>query len=205
MTRWLHPIAVALLMTAAINSNVVTGQKYAPDGSNAVRFTEITRDAGVDFHHINGASPDKHLIETIGSGGLFFDYDNDGWIDIFLVDGGSVADPVVARQARDRVLHNRGNGTFEDVTSRSGISHHGYGMGACSGDYDNDGFVDLYVTNFGPNTLYRNAGNGTFTDVTRTARVGSSPGGTTQVANKPPVAEHGIDVLSVKLLSTKCP
>ena len=172
MKRWLHPL-VALLMTAAINSNVVTGQKYTPDGSTTARFTEITREAGVDFHHINGASPDKHLIETIGSGGLFFDYDNDGWIDIFLVDGGSVADPAVARQARHRVLHNRGNGTFEDVTARSGIRHHDYGMGACSGDYDNDGLVDLYVTSFGPNTLYRNAGNGTFTDVTRTARVGS--------------------------------
>ena len=111
MKRWLHPL-VALLMTAAINSNVVTGQKYTPDGSTTARFTEITREAGVDFHHINGASPDKHLVETMGSGGLFFDYDNDGSIDIFLVDGGSLADAPVAKRARHRLFHNRGDGTF---------------------------------------------------------------------------------------------
>jgi len=144
-----------------------------PDPGAPVRFTEISREAGLDFRHINGASPDKHLVETIGSGGLFFDYDNDGWIDIFLVDGGSVADPSVARQARHRLFRNRGNGTFEDSTARSLIRHRDYGMGACAGDYDNDGWVDLYVTNFGPNILYRNGGNGAFTDVTRSARVGS--------------------------------
>ena len=86
-----------------------------------MRFTDVSRDAGVDFRHVNGASPDKHLVETIGSGGLFFDYDNDGWIDIFLVDGGSLADPAVAKQARHRLYRNRGNGTFEDVTAESGI------------------------------------------------------------------------------------
>lgn len=139
-----------------------------------IRFTDISRDAGLDFRHINGASPEKHLVETIGSGGLFFDFDNDGWIDIFLVDGGSLSDPQVARQARHRLFRNRHNGTFEDVSARSGIQHGAYGMGACAGDYDNDGWVDLYVTNAGPNVLYRNAGNGTFIDVTRTARVGSA-------------------------------
>ena len=139
----------------------------------AVRFADVTREAGIDFRHVNGASPDKHLVETIGSGGLFFDYDNDGWIDVFLVDGGSIADPAVARQARHRLFRNRGNGTFQDVTAQSGIQHRDYGMGACAGDYDNDGRVDLYVTNVGPNTLYRNAGNGSFTDVTRVAGVGS--------------------------------
>ena len=120
------------------------------------------REAGIDFRHVNGVSPDKHLVETIGSGGLFFDYDSDGWIDVFLVDGGSIADPAVARQARHRLFRNRGNGTFQDVTAQSGIQHRDYGMGACAGDYDNDGRVDLYVTNVGPNTLYRNAGNGSF-------------------------------------------
>jgi hypothetical protein len=143
-----------------------------------VTFTEVSREAGLDFHHINGASADKHLAETIGSGGLFFDYDSDGWIDIFLVDGGSVADPAVARQARHRLFRNRGNGSFEDVTARSGIVHRNFGMGACAGDYDNDGRVDLYVTSFGPNVLYRNIGSGAFTDVTRSARVASASWGT---------------------------
>ncbi len=136
------------------------------------QFVDIARHAGIAFTHTNGASPDKHLVETMGSGGLFFDYDNDGWMDIFLVDGGSLADPAVAKRARHRLFHNRGDGTFDDASERSGIRHREYGMGACAGDYDGDGRVDLYITNFGPNMLYRNAGNGAFTDVTGTARVG---------------------------------
>jgi hypothetical protein len=160
---------VAILMYGAL----VTGQRHDAVGTR-VQFTDITQAAGVDFRHINGTSPDKHLAETMGSGGLFFDYDNDGWMDIFLVDGGSLADPAVARQARHRLFHNRRNGTFEDVTERSGIRHEGHGMGACAGDYDNDGRVDLYVTSFGANALYHNDGNGHFTDVTRTARVGTA-------------------------------
>jgi enediyne biosynthesis protein E4 len=136
------------------------------------QFVDIARQAGVAFHHTNGASADKHLVETMGSGGIFFDYDGDGWEDIFLVDGGSIADPAADRRARHRLFHNRGNGTFEDVTARSGIEHRAYGMGACAGDYDGDGRPDLYVTSFGPNTLYRNNGDGTFKDVTAAARVG---------------------------------
>ena len=138
------------------------------------QFTDIARQAGVAFHHTNGASAEKHLVETMGSGAVFFDYDGDGWVDIFLVDSGSIADPAVDRRARHRLYHNRGNGTFEDVTERSGIQHHGYGMGACAGDYDGDGRPDLYITNYGANNLYRNNGDGTFTDVTATAHVGES-------------------------------
>jgi hypothetical protein len=164
-------IAAAVVLVVG---DIPAGQQYAtaPAGSApAVRFTDVAREAGLDFQHVNGASADKHLAETMGSGGLFFDYDGDGWIDIFLVDGGSIADPAVARTARHRLYRNRGNGTFEDTTGRSGIRHRGYGMGACAGDYDNDGRVDLYLTNVGPNALYRNAGDGTFTDVTGAARV----------------------------------
>jgi hypothetical protein len=155
-----------------MNGAAPGGQTYPPERA-AAGFTDVTRDAGIDFRHVNGASPDKHLVETMGSGGLFFDYDDDGWIDLFLVDGGSFADPAVARRAQHRLFRNRGNGTFQDVTVQSGIQHRDYGMGACAGDYDNDGRVDLYVTNVGPNTLYRNAGDGRFSDVTRVARVGS--------------------------------
>jgi len=101
----------------------------------------------------------------MGAGGLFFDIDNDGWLDVFLADGGSFADPAVARRARHRLYRNRGNGAFEDVTAASGIRHGAYGMGACAGDADNDGLIDLYVTAVGPNQFYRNAGGGRFTEV----------------------------------------
>jgi hypothetical protein len=173
-----QPSCAVVAVTVAVGiAAVVHGQ--APSSTvtaagAAVRFTEISHEAGVDFLHVNGASADKHLVETIGSGGLFFDYDDDGWIDIFLVDGGSFADPAVAQRARHRLFRNHGDGTFEDATAQSGIRHRGYGMGACAGDYDNDGWVDLYVTSAGPNTLYRNTGTRRFTDVTTAARAGSS-------------------------------
>ncbi len=136
-----------------------------------VAFENIAAAAGVTFTHINGASADKYLVETMGSGALFFDYDNDGWIDLFLVDGGSIADNAVSGRARHRLFRNAGKGVFKDATESSGIRHQEYGMGACAGDVDNDGRIDLYITNYGPNVLYRNGGNGVFTDVTRTAGV----------------------------------
>jgi hypothetical protein len=167
-------LACTLVTAGLLNCIVSTAGGYGqPHPAITVKFTDATREAGFDFRHLSGASPAKHLVETIGSGGLFFDYDDDGWVDVFLVDGGSIADTALARQARHRLYRNRGDGTFEDVTARSGIRHGAYGMGACAGDYDNDGRVDLYVTSVGPNTLYRNAGNGRFTDVTRAAGVGS--------------------------------
>jgi hypothetical protein len=167
-------VNVARCRIAAVLIGLAIAGRGDVHSQKPVGFTDVTASAGVQFRQINGASREKHLAETIGSGGVFFDYDNDGWIDIFLVDGGSLADPAVARQARHRLFRNRGNGTFADVTAASGIRHLGYGMGACAGDYDNDGRVDLYVTSVGPNTLYRNAGGGVFADVTRAARVGSS-------------------------------
>ena len=139
----------------------------------AVAFTDITREAGLEFQPVNGASALKHIVETMGSGALFFDFDDDGWVDVFLVDGGSVSEPAVAARARHRLYRNKANGRFEDVTGASGIEHHEYGMGACAADYDNDGRVDLYLTSYGPDQLYHNDGNGKFTDVTRRADVGS--------------------------------
>src|SRR5262245_32737564 len=150
-------------------------------------FRDVARSAGIDFVHTNGASEQRFFPEIVGSGGLFFDFDNDGWLDVFLVDGGSLADAAVASRARHRLYRNRGPSTlrepqgrpeqgrgttgsgqatqFEDVTATSGIRHRDYGMGACAGDFDNDGLTDLYVTNVGSNLLYRNAGHGRFTEV----------------------------------------
>ncbi|MGH9242574.1 MAG: FG-GAP repeat domain-containing protein, partial [Vicinamibacterales bacterium] len=140
MTRVMCALVAALIVSGVVANppegglHVVSGfsrmtQTHPRDSRTAIRFTDVTREAGIEFRHINGASPDKYLVETIGSGGLFFDYDSDGWIDIFLVDGGSIADAAAARQARHRLFRNRGNGTFQDVTAQSGIHHREYGMG----------------------------------------------------------------------------
>jgi hypothetical protein len=161
-------------MAAAIGAGL-SAQPYAAGsagGDGAVRFTDASQESGLDFRHVNGASPDKHLVETMGSGGLFFDYDNDGWMDVFLVDGGSLDDAAVAKAARHRLYRNRRDGTFVELAGAAGIRHGAYGMGTCAGDVDNDGWVDLYVTSFGANALYRNQ-QGQFTDVTQQARVGS--------------------------------
>ena len=135
--------------------------------SPAPSFRDVASTAGLDFIHVNGASDERFFPEIMGPGGLFLDFDNDGWLDVFLVDGGSFADPAVARRARRRLYRNRHDGTFEDVTARSNIQHRDYGMGACAGDVDNDGLIDLYITNVGANALYRNTGGGRFAEVPR--------------------------------------
>ena len=159
---------------AALGLLAGLAQTPAPPARRAgPAFTNVASSAGLDFRHLNGASADRHLPEIMSGGGLFFDFDNDGWADIFLVDGGSLVDPATAGRARHRLYRNRGDGTYEDMTARSGITHTQYGMGACAADYDNDGFIDLYVTNVGPNALYHNNGGRSFTEVTRAAGVGS--------------------------------
>jgi hypothetical protein len=144
--------------------------RAAPQDSPVV-FTLTTEEAGIDFEHRNGASAAKYMPETMGSGGLIFDYDNDGWPDILLVDGGSFLDAPGAA-ARHRLYRNDGGRRFLDVTDSSGIRHSGFGMGVCAADYDNDGWTDVYFTNVYENVLYRNTG-GMFLDVTEAAGVGS--------------------------------
>ncbi len=134
-------------------------------------FRNVTAESGIDFVHQNGATSEKYLPETMGGGVVIFDYDDDGWEDLFFVDSGSLTDD--ARIARHRLYRNDQDGTFTDVTAESGIRATGYGMGACAADYDNDGRIDLYVTNFGPDTLYRNAGDGRFEDVTVSSGAGA--------------------------------
>jgi len=162
----------ALACVCAASTLLGAALTLQPQG-DAVTFTDVTHESGLEFHPVNGASPQKHIVETMGSGALFVDFDDDGWLDVFLVDGGSVTDATVAARARHRLYRNKRDGQFEDVTRASGIEHRGYAMGACAADYDNDGHVDLYVTNLGPDQLLHNNGDGTFADVTRRAGVGS--------------------------------
>ena len=136
-----------------------------------VHFTDITEQAGINFKHIS--SPEKkYIVESMSGGVALLDYDNDGYLDIYLVNSLTV-DMVNSKQkTRSTLYHNNGDGTFTDVTDKAGVGDIGWGMGAAIGDYNNDGFDDIYVTCLGPNHLLKNNGNGSFTDVTQKSGVG---------------------------------
>ena len=168
-----------------------TAQSAAPAGTNATadanaaagaKFVDVTAARGVSFQGKASHTSQKYLLETMGSGVALFDYDNDGRLDIFFVNGAPLTDPThpgtIPQKAGpeywNRRFHQRADGTFEDVTEKAGLQGIGYGMGVAVGDYDNDGFQDLYVTGYGGNRLYHNNGDGTFTDVTESSGTGGS-------------------------------
>jgi len=138
---------------------------------SAIQFTDITEQAGITFKHVS--SPEKkYIVESMSGGVALLDYDNDGYEDIYFVNS-LTTDMVKANQkSKSALYHNNGDGTFTDVTDKAGVGDIGWGMGVAVGDYDNDGFDDIYVTCLGPNHLLHNNGNGTFTDVTQRAGVG---------------------------------
>jgi hypothetical protein len=146
---------------------------HSAESSPPVSFVDVTRPAGlVKARNVSGRAEDKQLLlEEMGCGAAFFDYDNDGWLDIFLVNGSSFDPAVRDRHPTSYLFHNNRDGTFTDVTIRAGLMHSGWGQGCCVGDYDNDGFDDLFVSYFGRNVLYHNNGDGTFTDVSEKAGV----------------------------------
>jgi hypothetical protein len=146
-------------------------------GGCPATFTDVAAQAGLRFVHDRGSTGEHRLPEMVGAGLAWLDYDNDGWMDLYVVQSGPFP-PQGSAKARDQLFRNNGNGTFTDVTEKSGLNDTAYGMGAIAADYDNDGFVDLYVTNYGGNILYRNNGSGTFTDVTARARVAGPRWGT---------------------------
>ncbi len=133
-----------------------------------VQFRDVTQQSGIRFVHNNGAFGKKFLPETMGPGVAFIDYDNDGWPDIFLVNGADWPGHV-QKHSTPKLYHNNRDGTFTDVTHKAGLDIEIYGMGVAVGDYDNDGYDDLFITAYGQNRLFHNNGNGTFSDVTQKA------------------------------------
>ena len=146
------------------------------DGSTAggsplgVWFVDIAKQVGLNFFCYYGAEVSKkYILEATGCGVAFIDYNNDGWQDIFFVNGSRLEGFPPGEEPHNRFYHNNGDGTFTDVTERAGLRRGGWGQGVCVGDYDNDGWEDLFVTYWGQNALYRNIGDNTFTEVTEKA------------------------------------
>ena len=148
--------------------------KEPPAGSGdlGVSFLNVARESGLNAKTIfGGEHKNKYLLETTGCGVAFYDYDNDGWLDIFLVNGTRLEGFPAGSEPTSHLFRNNRDGTFTDVTTKAGVAHSGWGQGVCVGDYDNDGWDDLFVTYFGQNVMYHNNGDGTFTDVSQKAGV----------------------------------
>jgi enediyne biosynthesis protein E4 len=167
-----------LLTFPACQSNNSSSKKQsaAPPAANDDYFQEIGKEIGIDFVHSIGDKELTNIVESSGAGAAFLDYDQDGFIDLYVCNGtwvkglSSGEKPEVMPE--NHLYHNLGNGTFEDVTKKAGVGGPWYSMGVTVGDYNNDGYPDLYVSNYGTNVLYKNNGNGTFTNVTKRAGVG---------------------------------
>ena len=158
-------LSTMLVLALAVVLVGQTGIGAAPEIST-VQFRDVTQQAGIHFVHNHGAFGKKFLPETMGPGVAFIDYDNDGWPDIFLVNGMDWPGHVL-KHSTPKLYHNNHDGTFTDVTRKAGLDVEMFGMGVAVGDYDNDGFDDLFVTAYGQSRLFHNNGNGTFTDVTQ--------------------------------------
>jgi enediyne biosynthesis protein E4 len=160
-------LASIILLSSVVSGPVLLAQSPPP---HPIRFEDMAGKAGVRFTTENSPTPEKHQPETMLAGVALFDYDGDGLLDIYLVNGAEMPSLVkTGPRYQNRLFHNNGNGTFTDVTERAGVAGAGYGMGAAVGDFDNDGWPDLFLANVNSNQLFRNNGNGTFTDVTAKA------------------------------------
>jgi hypothetical protein len=161
------------LLKLAACAPVLSAQQQGP------AFIEVPpSSSGLEFVHESAMSQRRHLPETMGPGAAFFDYDNDGWMDLYLVNSGPCDFYTPEKPLRNALYKNNRDGTFTDVTEKAGVSGGTFGMGVAVGDYDNDGWPDLFVTSYGKCILYKNNRNGTFTDVTEKAGL-ATPGWTT--------------------------
>jgi len=141
-----------------------------------VNFINVAKESGLNAKFIfGGEHKNKYLLETTGCGVAFYDYDNDGWLDIFFVNGTRLEGFPASQEPINRLFKNNRDGTFTDVTLKSGLARSGWGQGVCIGDYDNDGYEDLFIAYFGKNALFHNNGNGTFSDVSEKAGVAGNP------------------------------
>ena len=182
----IYSLLLLILISAFVNAQTPTGKSYdtdaikrpmntAPQFPSPVTFTDITTQTKINFQHNSSPTSQKYLIETMSAGVALIDYDNDGLLDVFFSNGASIKDDMAKNAAPDktdakfwnRLYHQKKDGTFEDVTEKSGLKGEGYSFGAAVGDFDRDGFLDLIVTRYGGATLYRNNGDGSFTDVTK--------------------------------------
>ncbi len=166
MHRWL----VILLMLPCLGVQAVCA---ADPTACEILFTDVTAQTGITFKHSHGGSGRNYIVEFMSAGLALFDYDNDGWTDIYFLNGAPLKGTVTTQVPRNQLYRNNGNGTFSNVTVAAGVGDARFGLGVVAGDFDNDGHQDLYVNNFGANVLYRNNGDGTFTDTTATAKVAS--------------------------------
>jgi hypothetical protein len=176
LTRFLFSAAFVLVAVISVSGHrLVRAQQPAntPDPSIPVRFTDIRKAAGITFVQDSTQTDEKYYLETMGTGVAWIDYDQDGLMDLYFVQSGATDAYTPAKPLRSALYHNNGDGTFTDVTDKAGVGGEGhYGQGVAVGDYDNDGYPDLYVTGYGRAILYHNNGDGTFTDVTAKAGVG---------------------------------
>ena len=160
---------IVLVAAAALGCFVFAA---TPEAGSTVKFTDVAVVSNIKFKHDNAATPQRYLIETMGSGAAWIDYDNDGYLDLYLVNSAETPAYKPARPVRSALYRSKGDGTFTDVTESAGVAARGlFGMGVAVGDYDNDGFEDLYIAGYSRSILYHNNGNGKFTDVTDKARV----------------------------------
>ena len=152
-----------------------------PLADGAIVFNDVTRETGITFIHTDGSSGRRYIVESVTSGLALFDYDRDGDVDIYFLNGAPLRGTKYDKAPQNALYRNEGGWRFTDVTDRAGVGDTGFGLGVAAGDYDNDGDLDIYVNNYGPNVLYRNNGDGTFTDVTAQAGVadGSKVGAAT--------------------------
>jgi hypothetical protein len=163
-----------LLKSTTLARPEEVGTRLAVRTGPSIRLDDIAARAGVVFRYECGATPNLFIADTMGGGVALFDFDADGWLDIYFVNGCTLPIDRRSPPTPNRLFRNRGDGTFEDVTARTGVDGHGYGMGCAVGDFDNDGHDDLFLTGLDQTVLYRNRGDGTFEDVTARAGVGSS-------------------------------